>query len=45
LGPKNKEKGEEEEEKGRKKKKREMSPLLIWLLDSPQIASKYCHAW
>jgi len=24
-----------EEEGGRKKKRREMSPLLIWLLDSP----------
>jgi len=27
-------KGEEEEEKEIKKKRREMSPLLIWLLDS-----------
>ena len=39
LGPKNEEEGEEEEEKKRRKKKtREMSPLLIWLLDSPLIA-------
>ena len=28
---------EEEEEKGRKKKRREISPLLIWLLDSPLV--------